>query len=202
MDDTRWFGLMKSFAFEPNEKTFIELKRHYDQKNRHYHNQNHIDATLKQLDNARSLAENIKEIELALWFHDAIYKSLSSSNEADSGDWAVRFLESNGAPADMCSRVFDLIMATAHNTAASTSDQNLIIDVDLTILGSSPDDYRKFERNVRKEYRMVPGFLFRKTRKQILSTFIERDRIYHHEHFHSRFENRARTNLHDAIKLL
>jgi len=32
MDDTRWFGLMKSFAYEPNEKTFIELKRHYDQK--------------------------------------------------------------------------------------------------------------------------------------------------------------------------
>jgi len=102
----------------------------------------------------------------------------------------------------MCSRVSDLIMATAHNTTASTSDQNLIIDIDLTILGSRPDVYREFEINVRKEYRMVPGFLFRKTRKRILSTFIERDRIYHHDHFHSRFENQARTNLHDAIKLL
>ena len=88
MDYKKWLLLMQNLGLTENQNTYNLLLQAYSEKHRHYHNKCHIDAVLKHLENSISLAGNPYEVELALWFHDAVYKPFSSSNELDSANWA------------------------------------------------------------------------------------------------------------------
>ena len=90
MDLHRWFGLMRQFGLTDNQTTYAELIRAYTEKHRHYHSDAHINAYLQYFDAVREVAEYPAEVELALWFHDAICKLLSSTNELDSADWCAK----------------------------------------------------------------------------------------------------------------
>src|SRR5438093_11454011 len=72
---------------------------------RHYHTLGHLAACLRQFDDARSLARAPAEVELALWFHDAIYRTYRNDNEARSAAWAAQFLGSHGAAPEATDRV-------------------------------------------------------------------------------------------------
>ena len=199
MNQTRWLALMQRLGFDQNQESFIALTAAYQQRHRHYHSSEHIDACLHHLDRVSEQCQERDEMELSLWFHDAIYKPFSSRNEEESADWAVTFLQQNGADAERCQRVRDLILATCHNAAPEPGDQALLVDIDLTILGASPSAYAEFERNVRREYRWVPGWLYRRKRAGLLRGFLERTRIYANEPFFSEREASARQNLERAI---
>lgn len=93
-------------------------------------------------------------------------------------------------------------MATLHNEIAQDKDQKLIVDIDLTILGATPEVYDEFERNVRKEYKMVPTFIYRKKRKELLKSFLNNPSIYSLDYFKEKYENVARHNINRAIEML
>lgn len=193
---------MSTFGFMPNLDVYDALTRAYTQKHRHYHTEEHIRHCLAEFDKVRSIAEHPAEIELALWFHDAIYKTRASDNEEKSAAWALGFLDKNDAHTSVRDRVYDLIMATEHDAPAATPDAQLLIDVDLAILGADVTTYERFEENVRKEYRWVPGPMFRPARTRILQSFLDRERIYATAPFHDRLETAARKNLSNALRAL
>jgi predicted metal-dependent HD superfamily phosphohydrolase len=155
-----------------------------------------------QLDGVASLTHRPQEIELALWFHDAIYKPTSSKNELESAEWARAFLEFVGASEARRARVFDHIMATKHDARPLDKDTMLMVDIDLSILGREPEEYDRFEQNVRKEYQWVPEAIYRRKRREILDSFLARSAIYSTEHFRSRYEEQARKNLGSAVQCL
>ena len=62
--------------------------------------------------------------------------------------------------------------------------------------------YDQFERNIRKEYRFVPAFIYRKKRKQLLQGFLAQDSIYYLDDFKSKYEEQARDNIARAIAWL
>ena len=64
----------------------------YSEPHRHYHTTAHIDACLAELDLAGDLASDRGEVEVALWFHDAIYRSWRHDNEQRSADLAAETL--------------------------------------------------------------------------------------------------------------
>ncbi len=202
MDESRWLNLMGRLGFESNLETYLKLQSRYAEKHRHYHNSSHIDATLKYLDQSKPLASDYDALEVALWFHDAIYKIFSSSNELDSANWASEFLKSNNSNEYFISKVHRLIMATLHNAMPCDNDESLIVDIDLSILGCSVEISEQFETWVRKEYKLIPAFIYRKKRKEILKGFLARERIYSHEYFFDKFEASARINLRNAINNL
>lgn len=202
MDENRWLALMAQLGLQDNRDQWRALHNAYAEKHRHYHNGEHIAACLQHLDAIRHLAENPAEIELALWFHDAIYKPRSSTNELDSANWCSEFLQSNNVEPSVIERIHQLIMITCHNAVPATNDEQLLVDIDLAILGAPEDVYWQFETNVRKEYQWVPGFIFRAKRKEILQGFLDRYRIYHHNYFYDLLERRARENLAAAISRL
>jgi len=202
MDFERWKCLMLKFGISTNESVYQELVCCYGENHRYYHDENHIKAVLKHLDVVSDLAKNPHEIEIALWFHDAIYKPFSSTNELDSADWASQFLVNNNIKQGIADRVHKLIMATIHTAKLESADERLIVDIDLSILGSCSDIYDQFEKNVRKEYRLVPFFLYKKKRKEILKSFLDRDRIYQTDYFKERYEQHARLNLDRAVNNL
>lgn len=202
MDEEKWLDLMGRLGFDSNIETYTNLKTHYSQKHRHYHNASHIDATLKSLGQVKKLANDYNALEIALWFHDAIYRIFSSSNELDSANWAADFLKLNNTNEDFIENVHGLIMATLHNSTVHDNDERLIVDIDLSILGCNSELYEKFESWVRKEYKLIPSFIYKKKRKEILAEFLSRDRIFSHEYFFEKFEAPARENLKIAINSL
>ncbi len=202
MDENRWLALMAQLGLQDNRDQWRALHNAYAEKHRHYHTAEHISACLQHLDTIRHLAENPAEIELALWFHDAIYKPHSSTNELDSANWCSEFLQANNLDSSIISRIHQLIMITCHNAVPATNDEQLLVDIDLAILGAPEDVYWQFENNVRKEYLWVPSFIFKNKRKEILQAFLDRYRIYHHNYFYALLEHRARENLAAAISRL
>ena len=202
MNQDRWQALMNRLQFDANKQTFDELDKAYTQPHRRYHTTEHISAMLRHVDRVNDLLEQPSLVELAIWFHDAIYAPFSSTNEADSAVWAVKFLNDNGALANDADVVSDLIMATLHNSKVSNNDQALLVDIDLSILGTEPNVYQQFEKDIRFEYKRVPYFLYKKKRKEILKGFLDRTSVYQTAFFIDQYEVRARNNMKRALQQL
>ena len=202
MNKDRWTSLMQSMNLPSSIDCYELLVRAYSEKHRHYHTGKHIDAMLRHFDNVEDLADKPQEVELAIWFHDAIYNPLSSSNEVDSAEWAKDFLISSGGDATVAQRVYELIMATKHDGKVVEDDHKLIVDIDLTILGANESVYDEFEANVRKEYKLIPSFIFRRKRKEILKSFLTEKNIYQLDYFAEKFEAQAKENINRAISKL
>ena len=185
-----------------NLDTFEKLRAAYAESHRHYHTGEHINQCLAELDDVRDLAREPDEIELALWFHDAVYVTRSKSNESKSAKWATEFLRANAVDPDRVQRVHNLIMATKHDVSLDDGDAGLLVDIDLSILGADRQTFERFEENVRKEYWWVPSMLFGRTRATILQSFLDRSSVYATAYFRSQLENAARRNLALAITAL
>lgn len=190
---------MRALNLAASTEYFEGLSCAYAEKHRFYHTDKHISAMLEHLDHVIEQVKKPPEVELAIWFHDAIYKPHSSTNEADSAQWATRLLASQNVSQQTTEYIHKLIMATAHNSDLERHDEKLIVDIDLTILGAPSQDFDEFERNIRNEYRLVPSFIYRKKRKALLETFLSREQIYHTDYFADRYELSARENLQRVI---
>jgi predicted metal-dependent HD superfamily phosphohydrolase len=186
----------------PHGRIYESLVAAYAQPHRHYHTAAHIDACLREFDTAAALAQFPDEVEVALWFHDAVYVPGASDNEGLSAEWAVRFLAEAGVVESSRQRVYSHVMATRHDTEAVSNDSALVTDIDLSILGQAPAVYARFERDVREEYRSVPQPLYDRKRCAVLQGFLAREFIYALPHFRARYEDRARTNVDCAIRAL
>lgn len=187
-----WTGIG---AVGEGDALLARLMAAYAEPQRHYHTQQHLGECLSAFDAARALAEHPHEVELALWFHDAVYDIKGHDNEQRSADWARTALVDAGVVADIADRVHALVMATQHTAVPSGRDEQLLVDIDLSILGAERARFDEYEQQIRKEYAYVPGFLFRRKRREILKGFLDRPAIYSTPHFHAALEARARDNL-------
>ena len=174
---------------------FEQLKTAYAEPQRHYHTLQHLGECLAAFDDAQVVADHPHAVEMALWFHDAIYDVKGHDNEQRSADWARDALLAAGVPGESARHVHDLVMATRHTAVPSGRDEQLLVDIDLSILGAERARFDEYELQIRKEYSYVPGFLFRRKRREILLGFMERPAIYSTPHFHDALEARARDNL-------
>jgi len=193
---------MKRWRIPPNDEVYSSLVSAYAEPHRRYHTAHHIEDCLAQLDAAGDIANAPEEVELALWFHDAVYKPVSSRNELRSAEWAQTFLRSADVDDERGQHVYGHILATRHGEESLSGDAALVVDIDLSILGREPEAYDVFEQAIREEYKWVPWPVYRRKRAEILSSFLGRTAIYATEHFRSRFESRARENLRRAIDSL
>lgn len=190
-------GLMP--ADEPLRQQLLQA---YAERQRHYHTQQHLAEGIALLGDTLALAARPGEVEMAWWFHDAVYQVRAGDNEARSARWARDALTRLGAGPGVAGRVHDLVMATRHDAVPDQADAGLLVDVDLAILGAMPARYDEFEAQVRAEYAWVPTWLFRRKRRAILQGFLARPRLYTTEALHARFEAPARRNLQRAIVAL
>ncbi len=199
----RWKNLWASIgAHSDAGKIWEKLVRLYSEPHRAYHTMTHIEDCLSQLDRAHELALNPGEIEIALWFHDAIYDTKAPGNEEQSALLAYRSLVEHGVAEITASRVSDLIVATKHDAPPAGRDAELLLDIDLSILGQPPDVFDLYEDRIRIEYEWVPEPDYRKARATILKTFLAGDTIYRTGFFRERYEAGARDNLQRSISRL
>jgi predicted metal-dependent HD superfamily phosphohydrolase len=179
---------------------FNQLVAAYSERHRHYHTLQHLRECLAHCDAAASLALRPAEVELALWFHDAIYDPQRADNEERSAEWAWRSILAAGCAEEVAQRVQSMVLATrAHEASGGITDTQLLLDIDLAILGAAPARFAEYGNQIRAEYAHVPDDEFRTRRAQVLSAFLWRPRIYTTGAFHDALEHRARENLAMAL---
>jgi predicted metal-dependent HD superfamily phosphohydrolase len=205
--DTAWAALGRPAPTLAPVGLRQELEQAWGEAHRHYHDRRHLRECLALWSRWRGQAEHAGEVAAvtgwALWFHDAIYDLKRSDNELDSAAWAARSLNAAGVASEVAQRVHELVMATRHDAPVVGPDAELLVDIDLAILGSPPESFDGFEaydQDVRKEW--VPGFLNRRRRIAVPRSFADRARLYHCEPAVDLLGAQARINLAAAISRL
>jgi predicted metal-dependent HD superfamily phosphohydrolase len=199
----RWARLWRQVTATGNpEPIHRELVSLYSQPHRHYHNLHHIAECIAEFDSARHLASRPVAVELAIWFHDAIYDTRALDNEERSAELARQRIAEAGGSADLCKAVAVLVLATKSHDPSPHPDAPLLVDVDLSILGQPMERFQEYEAQIRREYDWVPEETFAAKRAEILERFLARERIYTTDPFFAKYEQRARANLLNSVRRL
>ncbi|MBI5065011.1 hypothetical protein HZA97_02135 [Candidatus Woesearchaeota archaeon] len=187
------------------------LLKQYVNKDRHYHNLQHIIAGLDELKEAQHLLDTEELIKFAWWYHDSIYFTgfmskegpvFVKDNEEKSAMLACGVAKEMGMSEDFIRDLEKLILLTKHDKEPESMAGKIIIDIDLSILGKSQEIFDMYEAAIRKEYSWVPEDMFRAGRTKILQTFIDkktRKNIYYTDHFRNKYEDQARKNIERSL---
>ena len=202
-EQERWSRLWGSLKVEGSpEPVYCLLSDLYAEPQRAYHTLRHLTHCLDELEDARHLAEHPNEVEMALWFHDAIYDPKAKDNEERSTELARRVATEALLPEAFGNRVADLVLATRHHGLPEGADAQLLVDIDLSILGRPRGEFDEYETNIRKEYIFVPWPEYRPARSAVLRSFLDRPAIYSTEFFQQKYESRAKANLERSLENL
>ncbi len=169
----------------------------YSEPQRAYHTLQHLEECLLTLNEAKASGLIAKPdlIEMALWFHDAVYDPQGSENEALSAQMAVEAL----GESEMAREVARLILLTKAHQPGDGADDAWIIDIDLAIFAQPMERVLEYERQIRQEYAWVPEEVYVEKRGEILMDFLKREKIYLTAWARERFEARARENVRSLI---
>jgi predicted metal-dependent HD superfamily phosphohydrolase len=182
------------------EAEFQRLTAAYQSATRHYHNLQHIENLLNRVE-AAELQDPVV-VQLAVWFHDAVYNALKHDNETRSAAEALAFLKDSALEPARQQRVAFLIERTADHTQPQPPDDSdllLFLDADLSILGAPEADYWAYARHVRQEYRLVPDLLYRPGRRKVLAKMLAAPVLFRTPAMHAELDAAARRNLQAEI---
>ncbi len=203
----RWFELIPFAIRHRVEAAAVldELTVAYQSHGRHYHTLSHIGALLTLVEQQRTLFRDRDTVELAIFFHDAIYDIARNDNEAASAELARSRLGQLGLAPTRIGRIAHLIEATAHMTASNTNvdgDLARFLDLDLSILGTPRKDYESYARAIRKEFAVYSEASWKAGRAKVLKTFLARRRLYLCDDLQALWDAPARANLHAELAAL
>lgn len=197
---SRWLQLVTGFGAESEEAAavFHDLARHYH--GRAYHNLDHVAHMLAVVAEVQAVAQPAAHhwtaVQLAIWCHDVIYLPGAPDNEEQSARFARERLPALGVDEETLQVVTTLVLATKMGSpAAAHPDAPLMQDADLATLGWAPAAYNGYAQAIRREFAHVPDEVYRHGRAQVLTTFLQRPRIYQTAYFYARWEDQARQNM-------
>jgi predicted metal-dependent HD superfamily phosphohydrolase len=195
-----WTRLLDRYKVASSDATpvFDLLVAAYSAPDRHYHNLDHLAEVFRTAARLASITDDPAAVQLAIWFHDAVYDPRAKDNEARSADLTVKLLGPIGVPRSELDRVTQLVRATAHLTddrPPRDRDTAILLDADLAILGAPEDRYLRYAADVRREYAWVPEGEYRKGRTSVLDHFLARPRLFWSDLLHQEIGAQARTNM-------
>ncbi|MFD2717226.1 hypothetical protein ACFST9_00765 [Hymenobacter monticola] len=198
----RWHRLTASLVPDAarREAEIQRLSAAYQAPTRHYHTLQHIENLLDRVETA-DLQDPVV-VQLAVWYHDAVYNALKSDNEARSAAEALAFLQHSDLEPTRQQRVALLIERTAdHTQPQPPNDADLLffLDADLSILGAPEADYWAYARQVRQEYRLVPDLLYRPGRRKVLANMLAAPVLFRTPALRAELDAAARRNLQAEI---
>jgi predicted metal-dependent HD superfamily phosphohydrolase len=202
--ESEWHKLFSLYQVEPasSQKIFDEIVAAYSSNERHYHNLLHIQQVLKTANVLKPLALNFPTIQMAIWFHDFVYNPKAKDNEEKSAEYAVICLSNLNIPLSIINNVVNIILNTKNHYACPKDiDSQIMIDSDLSILGSNSLEYKAYARAIRQEYAWVSDTEYQIGRTKILQKFLQRERIYFTEIAFQQMETKARDNIKAEVYL-
>ena len=182
---------------------WAELVKRYSEPHRRYHTLDHLSAMCRTLSEFEGKFYAPDTVYLAVFFHDTIYDSSSTSNEKDSAELATSFLTDNNVAGSVIRTVEQLILATAaHLQETAASDAEWFLDADLAILAAEPDVYNEYVLAIRQEYSEFSDEAFRAGRMRFLETILDAPYLFRTGVLRDRFETSARANLKNELAQL
>lgn len=184
--------------------TFEDLFARWSAATRRYHNVEHLVDCLREVDRAKGRdsdvagASDLDSVELALWYHDAIYDASARDNEVRSAELLLADAKLLGIDA---TRAAELVLATAHGSVepVSAPDVDLLLDIDLSILGRDSLRFLDFDHGVAEEYAHLPSDAFRAGRATFLASMLTRSSLFRTAAFRERYEAAARANISELL---
>ncbi len=196
---TAWIQLLEKYGLPASASmpVFRVLDAAYSSPDRHYHTFEHLNEMFLVAGKLSAITDDPRRVQLAIWFHDAVYNSHAKDNEVRSAELAENLLGPIGVPRSELEGLTRLILVTAHQTITQAPDREaaILLDADLAILGSPLDRYRRYAEDIRREYAWVPDSEYRMARTRVLEQFLTRKRIYWNDAAHEELDAQARDNL-------
>jgi predicted metal-dependent HD superfamily phosphohydrolase len=132
------------------------LLAQYSGTNRHYHGVGHIVSMLEGFDAIHTSLEDPLAAELAIFFHDAIYDPSRHDNEEQSAMKMQDLLSGLVDPTQLETAVRS-VKATKQHALTPSHETNLLLDLDMAILGQPWPVYERYADAVMREYLPVYG---------------------------------------------
>lgn len=180
------------------EQEFKRVTSLYSKPARAYHNLDHIEFCFFEFDRINHLADHPGALELAIWFHDSKFDPKSSRNEEESANEAAAFCDRAGVLPEVKKKACEIIMASKAPIPCDR-DEEVFSDVEMAILGQPPKAFWQYEEAIAKEYRKLPGAIFRVKRSEMLERLVARPSIYSTSLFRDLYEAKARQNVFASI---
>jgi predicted metal-dependent HD superfamily phosphohydrolase len=188
------------------EWTWRILEALYTEPHRAYHNLSHVAACLDLLDEFEKDTRptiNRTPVELALMFHDAVYVPGDKRNEELSANLLRALASVLPWTETTVERAVVAILATrSHETFVDDPVAQLVVDIDLSILGAEPLAYSDYVHCIRREYKSVSDDAWRVGRTAFLDKMRARAHIFNTGWAEDRFESKARANMQHELDSL
>lgn len=176
-----------------------ELLNRWGEPHRRYHDRRHLLAVLEAVEQLS--AEPPRTVLLAAWFHDAVYRG-TADDEEDSASLAGTLLAEAGRSGQEIREVQRLVRLTAgHRPEPGDASGALLCDADLSVLGRSPQAYKRYLADVRREYPHLDDAAFAAGRRRVVTGLLNLDPIFSAPGARARWEEPARSNLMSELEL-
>ncbi len=139
-----------------------DLRARLAEPQRVYHGQAHVDALLNDFRPSRDAFHVPVAVELAIWFHDAVYVPGARDNEARSAD-LLHGQMSGLVSAPTLAVAETMVRATEHHAvpdalpAPQAEDIAGFLDIDMAILGAEAATYDDYAEGVAREFIPIVG---------------------------------------------
>jgi predicted metal-dependent HD superfamily phosphohydrolase len=188
-----------------------DIAAHYQEPQRSYHTLLHIYEMIQNYTNYQEHIPGEKYkfiVYMSILYHDIIYFPMNKDNEEES----VSFMKTSLSPfvsGPVIAEIGSFVLATkSHKIPEDLVDTEarnamaLFLDLDLLILGASPDRYSEYSRQIRQEYSEYSEVDYCSGRKKVLESFLTKDVVFYSEVIRKDFEEIARNNIANEIKIL
>ncbi len=199
----KWFELISLSGgnSRQSEKHLQEILSAYSAPGRYYHNLTHIEWMLQERQQLSEWFRRPLETDFAIFYHDVIYIPGRQDNEERSAALALSRLGSLSIEESIQIRVASMIRATASHRQTGDAETDLFLDLDLAILGSNSNEYRKYRNNIRAEYREASDKEFNSGRQAFLEELLKRPAVFLTKQFQSSRGTQAIENICNELKV-
>lgn len=200
----RWKHLVLNYTSNEDKVSELwnELAIKYSGPERHYHTLHHLSKMMQWVDQLEEVIVDLDTMCFSIFYHDVIYDASRKDNEEKSAEFArerLALLGLSSAQIDKCSQ--QIVSTKAHEVSAD-QDTNILIDIDLSILGTDQLTYEWYSKAIRKEYEVYPDEIYIPGRIAVLRHFLQKPVIFKTPFVASKLEEQAQCNLETELNTL
>lgn len=195
---SNWLNLAAYYQIQDANVLFEQLTAAYSEPHRAYHTLKHIAECLSWFEQVKHLLHDPHLVELMIWMHDVVYDHKQTDNEWQSAQYAKRIFKHNLCEQQLVA-LAQGILATAGHEAQLDNDLQYLIDIDLAILGASPQRFIEYQEQIRFEYQQVEEQHYQVKRAEILAAFYQKQPLFMSSYFYEKLEASAKANLAHAL---
>ena len=145
----------------------------WNESHRHYHNLNHLNDLIEQINENKSKfsEKEYEKLMLAAIFHDCVYDPMSSTNEEDSANFLMECVvdKSNSDILDVKQIILD---TKTHNSTTPLSES--FNKFDMSIVERDFSELLEWENGIHEEFSVYPKEEYKEGRVKFLESLLDK----------------------------